>query len=65
MNEREQQGLIKAFEDTVELAWNTLRDLLRSRLEQRLQEDLVLRHELPAELEEHVQRVGRCLWTQP
>ena len=29
------------------------------------QVDLVLRHELPAELEEHVQRVGRCLWTQP
>jgi uncharacterized protein len=27
--------------------------------------DLVLRHELPAELEEHVQRVGRGLWTQP
>lgn len=25
--------------------------------------DLVLRHELPLELEEHVQRVGRCLWT--
>ncbi len=30
MNEREQQGLIKAFETTFELAWNTLRDLLRS-----------------------------------
>ena len=30
MNEREQQGLIKAFEYTYELAWNTLRDLLRS-----------------------------------
>ena len=29
------------------------------------QVDLVLLHELPAELEEHVQRVGRCLWTQP
>ena len=28
--EREQQGLIKAFEYTFELAWNTLRDLLRS-----------------------------------
>ena len=28
------------------------------------QVDLVLCHELPAELEEHVQRVGRCLWTQ-
>ena len=27
------------------------------------QVDLVLRHELPVELEEHVQRVGRCLWT--
>lgn len=25
--------------------------------------DLVLRHELSAELEEQVQRVGRCLWT--
>jgi len=24
--------------------------------------DLVLRHELPAELEEHIQRVGRCIW---
>ena len=30
LNEREQQGLIKAFEVTYELAWNTLRDLLRS-----------------------------------
>ncbi len=29
------------------------------------QVDLVLRHELPAELEAHLQRVGRCLWTQP
>lgn len=29
LNEREQQGLIKAFEYTLELAWNTLRDLLR------------------------------------
>ena len=29
LNEREQQGLIKAFEYTFELAWNTLRDLLR------------------------------------
>lgn len=28
------------------------------------QVDLVLRHELPAELEAHVQRVGRCLWRQ-
>ncbi|WP_254934492.1 nucleotidyltransferase domain-containing protein [Cyanobium sp. WAJ14-Wanaka] len=24
--------------------------------------DLVLRHELPADLEAHVQRVGRCIW---
>jgi len=30
LNEREQQGLIKAFEYAYELAWNTLRDLLRS-----------------------------------
>ena len=30
LNEREQQGLIKVFEYTFELAWNTLRDLLRS-----------------------------------
>ena len=30
LNEREQQGLIKAFEYTFELAWNTLRDLLQS-----------------------------------
>jgi nucleotidyltransferase substrate binding protein (TIGR01987 family) len=30
LNEREQQGLIKAFETTFELGWNTLRDLLRS-----------------------------------
>lgn len=30
LNEREQQGLIKAFEYTYELAWNTLCDLLRS-----------------------------------
>jgi predicted nucleotidyltransferase len=29
------------------------------------QVDLVLRHELPAELEAHMQRVGRCLWSQP
>jgi predicted nucleotidyltransferase len=27
--------------------------------------DLVLRHELPAELEAHVQRVGRCIWAAP
>jgi nucleotidyltransferase substrate binding protein (TIGR01987 family) len=30
LNEREQQGLIKAFEYTFELAWNSFRDLLRS-----------------------------------
>jgi len=30
LNQREQQGLIKAFEYTYELAWNTMRDLLRS-----------------------------------
>ena len=30
LNQREQQGLIKAFEYTFELAWNTLRDQLRS-----------------------------------
>jgi len=30
LNAREQQGLIKAFEYTYELAWNTLRDLLRA-----------------------------------
>jgi nucleotidyltransferase substrate binding protein (TIGR01987 family) len=30
LNAREQQGLIKAFEYTFELAWNTLRDLLLS-----------------------------------
>ena len=30
LNQREQQGLIKAFEYTFELACNTLRDLLRS-----------------------------------
>jgi len=30
LNDREQQGLIKTFEYTFELAWNTLRDLLRS-----------------------------------
>jgi nucleotidyltransferase substrate binding protein (TIGR01987 family) len=30
LNAREQQGLIKAFEYTFELAWNTLRDLLVS-----------------------------------
>ena len=31
LNGREQQGLIKAFEYTFELAWNSLRDLLSSR----------------------------------
>jgi nucleotidyltransferase substrate binding protein (TIGR01987 family) len=31
LNEREQQGLIKAFEYTFELGWNTLRDLLMER----------------------------------
>lgn len=30
LNQREQQGLIKAFEYTFELGWNTIRDLLRS-----------------------------------
>ena len=30
LNERDQQGLIKAFETTFELAWNTLCDLLRN-----------------------------------
>ena len=30
LNDREQQGLINAFEYTFELAWNTLRALLRS-----------------------------------
>lgn len=30
LNEREQQGLIKAFEYCFELGWNTLRNLLRS-----------------------------------
>ena len=27
LNEREQQGLVKAFEYTYELAWNSMRDL--------------------------------------
>ena len=31
LNDREQQGLIKGFETTFELAWNTLRKLLGSR----------------------------------
>ncbi len=30
LNDREQQGLIKAFETTFELAWNPLRELLGS-----------------------------------
>ena len=30
-NEREQQGLIKAFEYSYELGWNSLRDLLPDR----------------------------------
>ena len=30
LNAREEQGLIKAFEYTFELGWNTLRDLLKS-----------------------------------
>ena len=30
-NEREQQGLIKAFETSFELGWNSLRDLMRAR----------------------------------
>jgi len=29
------------------------------------QVDLVLRHELPPELEAHLQRVGQCLWSSP
>jgi predicted nucleotidyltransferase len=29
------------------------------------QVDLVLRHELPSNLESHIQRVGRCIWRQP
>ena len=28
------------------------------------QVDLVLRHEMPAELEAHLQRVGQCPWQQ-
>ena len=31
LNELEEQGLIKSFEYTHELAWNTLKDLLESR----------------------------------
>ncbi|MFZ0408872.1 MAG: nucleotidyltransferase domain-containing protein [Cyanobium sp.] len=27
--------------------------------------DLVLRHELPSDLDAHVQRVGRCVWRRP
>lgn len=29
------------------------------------QVDLVLRHELPEDLEDHLQRVGICLWRRP
>lgn len=29
------------------------------------QVDLVLRHEMPPELEAHLQRVGECLWSSP
>ena len=29
------------------------------------QVDLVLRHELPADLEAHLQRVAICLWSRP
>lgn len=29
------------------------------------QVDLVLRHEMPPELEDHLQRVGQCLWSRP
>ena len=28
------------------------------------QVDLALRHELPADLEAHVRRVGRCIWSR-
>ncbi len=28
------------------------------------QVDLVLRHEMPPELEAHLQRVGQCLWSR-
>jgi uncharacterized protein len=27
--------------------------------------DLALRHELPEDLEQHVQRVGQCIWRKP
>jgi uncharacterized protein len=27
--------------------------------------DVALRHELPADLEAHVQRVGQCIWRKP
>jgi uncharacterized protein len=27
--------------------------------------DVALRHELPADLEAYVQRVGRCIWRKP
>ena len=96
LTEREQLGLIKAYEYTFELAWNTLREAFRlglieegeawmlmiqgrnltshtynrataeaiavDDLLQPWRVDLALRHELPDDLEAHVQRVGRCLW---
>jgi hypothetical protein len=34
LNEREQQGLMKAFEYTFELGWNPLRDTLLMRVQQ-------------------------------
>jgi hypothetical protein len=77
LNERERQGLIKAFEDCFELGWNTLRDLLlapglshhdRLRLMAALDDlllpwsiDLSLQHELPEPLRQHVTRVGQRL----
>ena len=96
LTEREQLGLIKAYEYTFELAWNTLREAFRLGLIEEGEAwmlmiqgrnltshtynrataeavavddlllpwrvDLALRHELPDDLEAHVQRVGRCLW---
>jgi hypothetical protein len=75
LNDREQQGLIKAFETTFELAWNTLRELgpalehadrlrLMAAIEELLlpwQVDLTLKRELPADLQAHVDRVGLSL----
>jgi hypothetical protein len=66
LNEREQQGLIKVFEYTFELAWNTLRDLLRimASVDDLLlpwQVDMALRHQLPDDLLGHINRVGRCI----